>query len=431
MWKVTALIIGFLFTIFPVCSSASQDTTPPHDLFLSFGEQTLASTGRTVVFGGADESGVVRFELKVIPLDQRVQIEQDLRYVARQVESPYLVPELPEGTYDLLLRAYDAEGNFNEVTQRMNIVHGPFGVTSWGEGVLESGYVGWSALLAMFFVISDILAILLLRSRKRFAFAKNLVRDGLDPSLEKIRALINEVSMRNKIPLATFACLIGVATLLIPGVGKANSFTAPEVTTYPRALSDTQFPYLGGVGADKNAQIYIEITTLQGDPIERVTITPDQRGFWFTQLDHQLRDDVVVVARQVKDGEFSVPSPQIVLEVDQTSLSVFGVPVSYLVLLRLLVLVMGLITLLLFLAYMVSVIRERHAFSVLRTHEFHAKKELEHQLVLLRSKLAERGAEREVRKISQTLLPDDVGADELLKTEIAELDRAILRVRNS
>ena len=82
----------------------------------------------TLIFNTTDEhSGFSHFALKVIPTSKTNG--GDSRGATPffiEAQSPFVLPELDFGSYDVVVRAYDLAGNFREVQQKLTITIGLF-----------------------------------------------------------------------------------------------------------------------------------------------------------------------------------------------------------------------------------------------------------------------------------------------------------------
>jgi hypothetical protein len=104
--------------------SLKVDNSPPAEF-----KPVISPSYRTSVknpfvqFVSSDSlSGLDRYELKIVPLKiegKPKAVDGDQLFV--DVQNPYQLPELLNGSYSVIVRAYDKAGNFREVSQKLEI----------------------------------------------------------------------------------------------------------------------------------------------------------------------------------------------------------------------------------------------------------------------------------------------------------------------
>jgi len=143
--------------------SVNLDNKPPADFKVQVSPGVTTSIKRpTAIFDTTDTaSGLSHFTIKVIKTSSPTNEEQTGSRVPFFVEasSPFVVPQLDFGTYDIVVRAHDFAGNYREAHQKLKIAYsilqnlGPEGINVRSNVVLP-----WTAV----YVILVFLIILML-----------------------------------------------------------------------------------------------------------------------------------------------------------------------------------------------------------------------------------------------------------------------------
>ena len=101
------------------------DTTPPADFKLRF-EPTprspvITSKEPVVYFITTDGlSGISHYELKVVSLQQSLKSEENTFFV--EINSPYKLPSLESGEYEIIVKAYDRAFNSRDVSEKIEVI---------------------------------------------------------------------------------------------------------------------------------------------------------------------------------------------------------------------------------------------------------------------------------------------------------------------
>lgn len=101
------------------------DSRPPASFSIEVIPSKKTTTKRPVIqfFTTDDNSGINHYEAKIIPLEKKFGENESFFF---EVQNPLVSPELTVGTYDIIVRAYDKTGNYNEATERVAIVGNAF-----------------------------------------------------------------------------------------------------------------------------------------------------------------------------------------------------------------------------------------------------------------------------------------------------------------
>lgn len=143
--------------------AVNLDNNPPADFKIQVSPGVTTSVKRpTVIFDTTDTaSGLSHFAFKVIkvsePSDDADNKQDSTTPFFVEATSPFVLPELDFGTYDIVVRAYDQAGNYREVHQKLKIAYsvlqnlGPQGINLRSNLILP--WWGVYTLLAFFILI--------------------------------------------------------------------------------------------------------------------------------------------------------------------------------------------------------------------------------------------------------------------------------------
>lgn len=142
------------------------DDEPPADFPIEVSPRPNTTIRRpTLIFETTDQhSGLSHFSLKVIKISNPEGHAVSETPFFIEVGSPFVLPQLDFGTYDAVIRAYDAAGNFREVHRKLRITQaifralGPDGVNirsnvtlPWGAVYTVMGLLASALLYAAHF----------------------------------------------------------------------------------------------------------------------------------------------------------------------------------------------------------------------------------------------------------------------------------------
>ncbi|MEK9180897.1 MAG: cohesin domain-containing protein, partial [Patescibacteria group bacterium] len=295
-------------------------------------------------------SGLDHYELKVVPLSPLVQAANNSQPLFIEIISPYVMPELQIGNYDLILHAYDKSGNYREVTQRLSIVPVMFKIIS-GQGIEVRGLavIPW----IWFWPIATILLLLLVFTAWRLqrwhleVEKKKTIKELPTTLREKLDELQEYRSRYGKLAALVLAVSIGLIALS-GGTIQASELNPPFLTTVSKNITNEDIFYVGGKTDASGAEVVIYLQNLQTGETSSYSVTADQRGEWFYRHTTFLASGNYLLWLQSRLGDLqSPPSPQIQMSVMATAIQLGASRVSlelvYLILVILLaLLVLGL-----------------------------------------------------------------------------------------
>lgn len=314
------------------------DASPPADFKIEVIPNERTTRTRPVIqFSTTDAlSGTDHYELKLVDIKKPGAVTGG-EEIFIEAQSPYIPEELPEGEYDIIIRAYDKAGNYREVTSRLEIV--PVAaryISGRGLEIKDGIFVPWWVLLLTLSI--SILALYIL-GRRLSQWHRYVARRrdlGLMPA--DLRYQMDELR-RYKEKYGKLSAIILMTSLLIFGSGTAqaqdsvvqeNVFDAPIITTLSRNISNEEIFYIGGKSGSPNAQVVLYIQNSQTAETISETLNSDKNGDWFYRHDAFLTaGNYVMWAQSRREGELSPPSPQVSIMVEETAIQLGATRISY------------------------------------------------------------------------------------------------------
>ncbi|HTY39655.1 MAG TPA: cohesin domain-containing protein [Candidatus Paceibacterota bacterium] len=313
------------------------DTTPPADFSIQVSPSSFTTTKQpTVTFQTTDaESGVDHYELRLVPLVPSGSGGSNPQSFFVETTSPY-IPDLDYGAYDVIVRAYDKAGNYAQSTERIQIVTSIFSVVR-GQGIQVKSNV----LVPWFFVWIFVIVLLLFagwfawRAWRRHR-ATHVALSQAPPLPPAIKAQLEELKVlkdKYKIIIKVIFLVVALTSALVGGrAARADmvELGAPQVSTYPAGLSNTEIFYAGGKSEAPGSQIILYLQNLQNSETFSMTVPVDKNGEWFYTHPTFLSAGKYVVWAQDKLGSImSPPSPQVSFTVTETAVQFGASRLSY------------------------------------------------------------------------------------------------------
>jgi len=164
------------------------DTTPPAEFLIQCDSPRTSNPRPVISFFTTDSaSGVDHYEVKIIILSGKEKID----YPFSEEVSPYQLPHLDVGSYDVIVRAFDSAGNWRDARLKIEII--PPGFSLLGKkGILIKGTVfPWWLLILILILILGLIMFLIYRNKKKHKEMKNRV----EGSLGLMREIIDNEAM--------------------------------------------------------------------------------------------------------------------------------------------------------------------------------------------------------------------------------------------
>jgi hypothetical protein len=418
------------------------DSAPPAEFQIVVAPRARTIVHRPVIFFETtdEHSGIDHYEYKVVSLKPYKNGDYTTPFFIEGESGQVL--DLPIGTYDVAVRAYDRAGNFREATQRLEIITALFSIVS-GDGIRIRGAltVPW---LWVFLIVGAVLAALTYSAfhvqRWHYALSVRLRRKRELP--ESVQQKLDELQRYRekygKIVSCLVALLAGV-TFLFGGAPPARaqqaSFGPPFIDTVSRTISNEEIFYVGGKTPVANADVVLYLQNLRSGETFSYVVVSDATNSWFYRHDSLMPAGRYLIWSQTRIGEeLSPPSPQIEISVEPTAIQFGASRLSYETLYFIIALVLLLIAIVL-VAYIVyhghhgrkkrgllmQEIREaeesvRRGFAVLR-------RDIERELALIhRAKLTKELSEEE-RLAEAELVKDLEWAERYIGKEVWDVQK--------
>ncbi|MBI4128019.1 MAG: hypothetical protein HY459_03015 [Parcubacteria group bacterium] len=284
-------------------------------------------------------SGNDHYELKLVPLTQGVRAQSvpgaGDQPLFIEVASPYITANLELGSYDVIVRAYDKAGNFQESVKRLAIVTSIFRfVSERGLEIKSTFIIPWYLFwlfLGLIIVAAAYLAWRLHRWHRHFDVTH--VQKHLP---EHVRKQFEELKRyRAKYGKIAVLLLLALGLAFRGAHVKAEEASQielgpPFVTTLARNISNEEIFYIGGKTEVANSQVIIFLQNLGTGETVSQTVTSDKKSDWFYRHHTFLTSGNYLLWTQSKVGELtSPPSPQMQLTVRQTAIQFGASRVSF------------------------------------------------------------------------------------------------------
>jgi hypothetical protein len=324
------------------------DTEPPADFPINIIPDSKTTKRQPVIqFSTTDNlSGIDYYEIKRVSLNPTLNDEineSGFQPLFVEITSPYILPELDLGAYDIIIRAHDKAGNYRESVERLEIVNPVFKFIA-DEGIEIKGriVIGWLWFWIVGFIIVVILGFIAWKLRNRHVrlegqrVTKELpsdVKSKLD-ELQKYRERYGKMMI-----FLLFATLIVLSgnnaiaqepVLISEEPAVQIELGPPLITTISRNISNEEIFYVGGKTEAANTEVIIYLQCLQTGETSSFRVTSDKRGDWFYRHSTFLTSGNYVLWTQSKIADrLSPPSPQLNMSVRATAIQFGASRISY------------------------------------------------------------------------------------------------------
>ncbi|MBI4054410.1 MAG: hypothetical protein HY397_03730 [Candidatus Doudnabacteria bacterium] len=411
------------------------DSSPPAEFPIEIVPGPRTTRKQPVIqFASTDTlSGLDHYELKLIPLTpEAISIGQGpplflvpLTAAASgvdrgqplfiEVDSPYVAPELTYGSYDVIVRAYDRAGNFQEQVQRLKIVSALFRNIS-GQGLefrsrLIIPWIWIWIFAGLLLLALSYLAWRLERWHRRVheQRASRQLPAHLTEQLDELK------KFREKYGKIAVLLLAVTLAAFAPVGARADTveLTPPYISIVSKDISNEEIFYVGGKTDSSNVGVVIYLQNLQTGETISQTVTSEKNGDWFYRHDTFLPGGRYLLWTQSKlGGQVSPPSPQVQLDVKPTAIQ-FGasrISSEFLYLFAVIVLLLVISALTAYILFHVYHGRKKHKLFLKEVQE--AEESLRRGFAVLR-----RDIEAELEVIKKVKLSEKISAEEREKEE--------------
>ena len=304
------------------------DTTPPAEFPVDIIPSSWTSVKTpTIQFSTTDSfSGIDHYELKIVSLSAKLlpaSINQEQFFI--ETINPYISPPLGLGSYDVIVRAYDKAGNFQEIIKRMKIISNIFEFIN-EQGLQVGGFtIIWSWLYIICGFIILVLGFLALKIR-RWRFLAHIAHSNRELPLHIKKQLEELKKYRQKYKSNVFLLIIIATSLLSFNQAKAEEIqlSPPIVTTISQNISNKETFYAGGTTDFSDTAVIIYLQNLATGATQSEISKSNQKGEWFYHSPVYLTAGDYMLWVQGKIGDqTSPPGPQNKISVKRAAIQ-FG-----------------------------------------------------------------------------------------------------------
>ncbi|MCC6290604.1 hypothetical protein IT398_00840 [Candidatus Nomurabacteria bacterium] len=291
-----------------------------------------------------NSSGLDHYELKLVSLRPGPEGEDGVgQPLFIETGSPYVPQTLALGDYDVIVRAYDVAGNYQEVTKRLSIVTPLFRLFS-DEGLMirDFGLVPWPLVLGFIVLLILVLAYLATHLRS-LHFSLHRRRWPLpDHIQEQLSELQKYRDRYGKALVIIFLLGSLLASSSQVQAAETDTLSPPVVTTSSRHISNKDIFYLGGRVDNTDSEVIIYLKNPATSELFSFRVQPDHEGNWFYRHNTFLAAGNYFLWTQARyDKEFSPPGPELGLVVAAQAFQFGASRLSYDVVFLIIIVVLG------------------------------------------------------------------------------------------
>lgn len=391
-------------------------------------------------------SGLDRFELKVLPLKiegKPKAIIDDQLFVDAQ--SPYQIPELLNGSYSVIVRAYDKAGNFPEISQKLEITDSWFWFLSQDGIVLPFGrQVSWGLILPIFLILIFLLLVAAYIVRRWYKLAHGRVVDNhLPVTIQTQLSELEQYRSKYGKMMSTFLLMIivGVSVMFAGSylfadypIAQAQEIPPPVIASYSANIKDDELFYVSGRTTEPLVDVVVHLQSLVDGGSFDFTTTSDKRGDWTYRHSGFLEGGKYIIWAHTKMGaQLSSPSPQVEIDVKPIAINWGNSRITYQslyigLILGLFVMLVGLITYIIVHAILVRRRRKVFAANLRQTEDsikrgfISLRRDIEAELVLMRQANLNQELSGEQKVREQQLKEDLKNIEELVGKEVWQIE---------
>ncbi len=422
------------------------DTTPPAEFPVDIlpGERTSERTPIVQFFTTDVLSGIDHYELKVISLSPRAAEKNpspEPLYV--EARSPFILPELSPGNFDILVRAYDKAENYREETKRLSVTT-PFSENFDDKGAyIWEEYIPWWVLFIILFLIICILFILarILKKWRKSMEHRRMTQVLPQKVTEQLEELKEYHKRYGKLAVLLLFALSGIfldSGRTFAQEAESERLPPPLFESVSRDITNEDIFYAGGRTTASNIEVILYVQNARSGEILSKKITSNKEGEWFYRHDTFLAPGVYTLWAQAKAGDqVSPPSPEQSINVRETVLQIgssrFSYDFLYLALIALLLCVILALLLAILIhwrhgkrLHMLWMKEVREAEDAVRNGFAELRHDIEVELGLLKKLSHSRAFSEEEEKREKELLSDLEKIENTIGKEVLDIERALL-----
>lgn len=293
-------------------SAVNIDTEPPAKFTIDVSPASRTDNKNPIIsFRTTDKfSGLDHYEMKVIPLSP----EDDYEPFFIETETTEVL-NLDLGKYDVIVRAYDRVGNFQESVVRLAILS-PL-------NLLIENILFWTVLTVLV-LLAAFAAWRIRRWHRNLLIARGRLPDGVRAKLEELNHYRKKYGKLTMLLLLAFSLTV---FWTIPGGhlgAQSLKISPPIITALSENISNEDIFYIGGKTDQANIKIIVYLQNLETGEAMTETVLSDRRGDWFYRHSTFLPSGNFILWVQSQIGEeLSPPTPQVAMTVRKTAVQ-FG-----------------------------------------------------------------------------------------------------------
>lgn len=280
-------------------------------------------------------SGVARYEIKLVPLNQKKSEGEEFLFV--EATSPYTPSQLELGSYEIILRAYDNAGNYRESNERLEITRINAGFLGRaGFEIRNVVTVSWGAL-AFILLVTILLLVWILRKVRKWhhAYKEDIHKNNLPGHIKDQLDQLKKYQRRYGKLASILLILVGSLVFFdaaAPAEAVEAKLVPATITSFSDVTTDEELFFVSGRTDDPETEVIINVqNTLLSDTYTHTTVS-DKRGDWSFRSENPLRYGSYAIWVQSKLGDqLSPPSPQVTMIVHKVAFNLAGSRVTYLV----------------------------------------------------------------------------------------------------
>lgn len=418
------------------------DTEPPAEFPIEITPSARTTHRRPMIrYNTTDSlSGLDYYKMKIIPLSAGIAqaaVRREQQFFI-EVEEQYVPSDLELGSYDIIVRAYDKAGNYQEVVQNLKIVSPIFKlVADKGLQISSLGILPWVwvwVIVGLLLVLASFIAWWFRKWHHQTEAKKTTKKlpDDVSKQLEELR------TYRKRYGKILFLFLFIGSTFFYGLSAQAQDIkiNPPLITTISENFSNKEIFYIGGKTDAAEMKVIIYLQDLNdGTTISETTIS-DKLGDWFYSHDTFLASGSYLLWVQSGIGDIlSPPSPQVQMTVSPTAIQFGSSRLSYetvylLILIVVFLILLGLIVYTIYHAYhgrkkhrlLMKEVREaeesvRRGFAVLR-------RDIEAELVVIKKVKLSKEISAEEKEKEEQLLKDLTDVEKYISKEVWDIEIA-------
>jgi predicted Holliday junction resolvase-like endonuclease len=366
------------------------------------------------------DSGLDHYELKLVSLAPGAGAQP----LFIEIGSPYVPQSLALGDYDVIVRAYDVAGNYQEVTQRLAIVTPMFRIFS-DRGLLlgEQIEIPWLWLALIILLLIIVLWFLSRRLRLiHFHIHRARAQEELTP---QVAAQLDELQRYRERYGKALVLLLMLGSGLFFAHTASAAIPAPVVTSISRHISNKDIFYLGGSSEVSMGEVIVYLQNPATGELWSYRTPTASDGEWFYRHDALLpAGGYLLWTQAVQGAEMSPPGPQLGLAVDSQALQFGASRLSYQSIYLVIIFILTFALILLLIDIAVHSRRIKHKRAKLREEIRQAEEAIRRGFAVLQRDITHelRGAHEHAHR--ERLLADLAQVEKYVGKEVWDLEKA-------